>query len=38
MRKVFVPDEDRIEGVNSFQDTNKVTFMWNCDVYLLLFK
>jgi hypothetical protein len=28
MKKVFVPDEDRIEGVNSFQDTNKVTFMW----------
>lgn len=27
MRKVFVPDEDRIAGVNSFQDTNKVTFM-----------
>ncbi|KAF1868117.1 hypothetical protein Lal_00018633 [Lupinus albus] len=24
MRKVFVPDEDRIEGVNSFQDTSKV--------------
>ncbi|KAH1242095.1 Acyl-coenzyme A oxidase 4, peroxisomal [Glycine max] len=24
MRKVFVPDDDRIEGVNSFQDTNKV--------------
>ncbi|KAK7390366.1 hypothetical protein VNO78_25671 [Psophocarpus tetragonolobus] len=24
MRKVFVPDEDRISGVNSFQDTNKV--------------
>ncbi|KAK2361102.1 acyl-coenzyme A oxidase 4, peroxisomal [Trifolium repens] len=24
MKKVFVPDEDRIEGVNSFQDTNKV--------------
>ncbi|WVZ16810.1 hypothetical protein V8G54_009792 [Vigna mungo] len=24
MRKVFVPDEDRIAGVNSFQDTNKV--------------
>ncbi|CAI8612800.1 unnamed protein product [Vicia faba] len=24
MRKVFVPDEDRIAGINSFQDTNKV--------------
>ncbi|KAI4353371.1 hypothetical protein L6164_002329 [Bauhinia variegata] len=24
LRKVFVPDEDRIQGVNSFQDTNKV--------------
>ncbi|KAJ7949995.1 acyl-coenzyme A oxidase 4, peroxisomal [Quillaja saponaria] len=23
-KKVFVPDEDRIPGVNSFQDTNKV--------------
>ncbi|GAB2292888.1 Acyl-coenzyme A oxidase 4, peroxisomal [Dionaea muscipula] len=24
MEKVFVPDEDRLPGVNSFQDTNKV--------------
>ncbi|OAY43730.1 acyl-coenzyme A oxidase 4, peroxisomal [Manihot esculenta] len=24
LRKVFVPDEDRLPGVNSFQDTNKV--------------
>ncbi|KAJ4837683.1 Acyl-coenzyme A oxidase 4, peroxisomal [Turnera subulata] len=24
MKKVFVPDEDRLPGVNSFQDTNKV--------------
>ncbi|XP_054793815.1 acyl-coenzyme A oxidase 4, peroxisomal-like isoform X6 [Prosopis cineraria] len=24
LKKVFVPDEDRIPGVNSFQDTNKV--------------
>ncbi|TKY65814.1 Acyl-coenzyme A oxidase 4 [Spatholobus suberectus] len=24
LRKVFVPDDDRIAGVNSFQDTNKV--------------
>ncbi|KAG4922144.1 Acyl-coenzyme A oxidase 4, peroxisomal [Glycine soja] len=24
MGKVFVPDDDRLEGVNSFQDTNKV--------------
>ncbi|RVW32466.1 Acyl-coenzyme A oxidase 4, peroxisomal [Vitis vinifera] len=23
-KKVFVPDEDRLPGVNSFQDTNKV--------------
>lgn len=28
LRKVFVPDEDRIAGVNSFQDTNKVKFTW----------
>lgn len=25
MKDVFVPDEDKIVGVNSFQDTNKVT-------------
>lgn len=24
MNKVFVPDEDRLPGVNSFKDTNKV--------------
>lgn len=24
LKKVFVPDEDRIPGVNSFQDTSKV--------------
>lgn len=24
MKRVFVPDEDRLPGVNSFQDTNKV--------------
>ncbi|KAK4793956.1 hypothetical protein SAY86_011950 [Trapa natans] len=24
MKKVFVPDDDRLPGVNSFQDTNKV--------------
>ena len=24
LRKVFVPDEDRLPGVDSFQDTNKV--------------
>lgn len=24
LKKVFVPDEDRLSGVNSFQDTNKV--------------
>lgn len=26
MKKVFVPDSDRLPGVNSFQDTNKVRF------------
>lgn len=25
MNDVFVPDEDKLVGVNSFQDTNKVT-------------
>lgn len=24
LKKVLVPDEDRLSGVNSFQDTNKV--------------
>lgn len=24
LNRVFVPDEDRLPGVNSFQDTNKV--------------
>ena len=24
LKKVFVPDEDRLPGVNSFQDTSKV--------------
>lgn len=24
LNKVFVPDDDRLPGVNSFQDTNKV--------------
>lgn len=24
LKKVFIPDEDRIPGVDSFQDTNKV--------------
>lgn len=24
LKNVFVPDEDRLPGVNSFQDTNKV--------------
>lgn len=28
LEKVFVPDEDRLPGVNSFQDTNKVKH-WN---------
>ena len=27
MKDVFVADEDRIPGINSFQDTNKV--LWN---------
>lgn len=26
LSKVFVPDEDRLPGVNSFQDTSKVRF------------
>jgi alkylation response protein AidB-like acyl-CoA dehydrogenase len=25
LNKVFVPDEDRLTGINSFQDINKVT-------------
>ena len=28
MNKVFVPDEDRLPGVNSFKDTNKVSFFF----------
>lgn len=24
LKRVFVPDDDRLPGVNSFQDTNKV--------------
>lgn len=24
LKKAFIPDEDRLPGVNSFQDTNKV--------------
>jgi acyl-CoA oxidase len=28
MEDVFVPDEDRLPGINSFQDTNKVSEMW----------
>lgn len=31
LRKVFVPDEDRIAELNSFQDTNKVR------LFMLLF-
>lgn len=27
MNKVFVPDEDRLPGVNSFKDTNKVIIL-----------
>lgn len=26
LNKVFVPDEDKLPGVNSFQDTNKVLY------------
>lgn len=26
LQKVFVPDEDWLPGINSFQDTNKVQF------------
>lgn len=26
MNEVFVPDEDRLSGVNSFQDTSKVQY------------
>jgi hypothetical protein len=25
LKDVYVPDEDRLTGINSFQDTNKVT-------------
>lgn len=25
MKDVYIPDEDRLTGINSFQDTNKVT-------------
>lgn len=32
MKKVFVPDEDRLSGVNSFQDTSKVYIM---ELYIL---
>ncbi len=28
MKDVFVPDEDRLPGINSFQDTNKVNEIW----------
>lgn len=26
LKQVFVPDEDRLPGVNSFKDTNKVQY------------
>lgn len=26
VKKVFVPNDDRLPGVNSFQDTNKLTY------------
>jgi acyl-CoA oxidase len=28
MKDVFIPDEDRLPGINSFQDTNKVNEIW----------
>lgn len=28
MKDVFVPNEDRLPGINSFQDTNKVREAW----------
>lgn len=28
LKNVFVPDEDRLPGVSSFQDTNKVCEWW----------
>lgn len=36
MNKVFVPDEDRLPGVNSFKDTNKVSFFFNVLILVLL--
>lgn len=27
LKKVFVPDEDRLPGINSFQDTSKVRLL-----------
>lgn len=32
LKKVFVPDEDRLPGVNSFQDTSKVRLL--CSKFL----
>lgn len=29
MEDVYVPDEDRLTGINSFQDTNKVEYYIN---------
>jgi hypothetical protein len=28
MKDVFIPDEDRLPGINSFRDTNKVNEIW----------
>lgn len=35
MKRVFVPDEDRLPGVNSFQDTNKVMKRYISQFYQL---
>lgn len=32
LKKIFVPDEDRLPGVNSFQDTSKVRLL--CSKFL----
>lgn len=33
LKGVFVPDQDRLPGVNSFQDTNKVMEMYISEIY-----
>ncbi|KAE9445384.1 hypothetical protein C3L33_22717, partial [Rhododendron williamsianum] len=37
LKRVFVPDEDRLPGINSFQDTNKVHYPWETDGPILGF-